>query len=807
MRKADTKALSVLTAVLTSIPLVSMAQPADNRSATIEEVIVTAQKVEESLQDTPVSVAAFSQDDLEQIGVSEARDVAKFTPNLTMRKQTASQDNYAVAIRGMSSGETALAIDPTVGIYHDGVYIARSTGAAFDIVDLQRIEVLRGPQGTLFGRNTIGGAINIVTQKPKGEFAFKQGVTYAARDSRRYHTTIDTPAIGDFAAKLSFLRTAYDGEYRSLYTGGQLGQGESNAFRLAVNWAPSETFVVDYAYDKSDRENNPNTQQLSFVRPGHVALGGAILRQAAAYADEDRISQLAVKNSRGDIADSDIDGHALTAEWELSENLTMKWIGSYREWDSGTVATDFGSFRSDGTSVYDTSGRFVAGSGYFNPQPIPAGNLVATFDAFRESSQRQQSHEFQFIGKALDERLSYIAGLYYFEEKAEETNPQFFTLPALFAYTDPITAGVVGGLPNGGFGVDVFLASPAFAYATDNSSWAAFGQFTYNLMTNMDITLGLRYTEDKKETELTNNLKPTSSSGLASTSLQTVVDDDSWTKFNPSLTVDYRWSEQLSTYAKVATGYRSGGYNVRSSSVQDFRTPFDEEDVISYEVGWKSDLLNRSLRLNGSLFYLEYSDRQIAQFAAGSSGASTVIVNAGESNTTGLELEGVWLVSPGLRVIASYGYLDLEYDEFITGEVNRVTGFPTGVNRDIADEANTNLYSPEHSGSVAVEYEFAPWSFGQLRLRADAYYTDEISFHPQFDLYDESDEHHVVNARATLSDIPLGAGVLKLSAWGKNLENKEYRDFGIDFGGLGIVTNTYAPLRSWGLDIVYEFNR
>ena len=183
-------------------------------------------------------------------------------------------------------------------------------------------------------------------------------------------------------------------------------------------------------------------------------------------------------------------------------------------------------------------------------------------------------------------------------------------------------------------------------------------------------------------------------------------------------------------------------------------------------------------------------------------------MNAGESNTTGLELEGVWLVSPGLRVIASYGYLDLEYDEFITGEVNRVTGFPTGVNRDIADEANTNLYSPEHSGSVAVEYEFAPWSFGQLRLRADAYYTDEISFHPQFDLYDESDEHHVVNARATLADIPMGRdGTLKLSAWGKNLENKEYRDFGIDFGSLGIVTNTYAPLRSWGLDIVYEFNR
>ena len=801
MRKADTKALSVLTAVLTSIPLVSMAQPADNRSATIEEVIVTAQKVEESLQDTPVSVAAFSQDDLEQIGVSEASDVAKFTPNLTMRKQTASQDNYAIAIRGVSSGETALAIDPTVGIYHDGVYIARSTGAAFDIVDLQRIKVLRGPQGTLFGRNTIGGAINIITQKPRGEFAFKQGVSYGARDSRRYQTTIDTPALGDVAAKLSFLRTSYDGEYRSLYGGGQLGQGESNAFRLAVNWAPTEQFMLDYSYDKSDRENNPNTQQLSFVRPGHVAVGGAIFRQAAAYADDDRVSQLSVRNSRSGVAYSDIDGHSLTAEWVFSENLTMKWIGSYREWDSGTEATDFGSFPSDGASVYDTTGRYAAGSGFFNPVLIPAGALVPTFDALRESAQRQNTHEFQFIGNAFDSKLNYIAGLYYFEEKAEETNPQFFTLPA------PIAYGSVGGPPAGitgtfpfGVGADVFLGSPFFAYETDNSSWAAFGQFTYTATTNLDITLGLRYTEDEKETVLTNQ--------FGASGVQTYTDDDSWTKFNPSLTVDYRWNEQLSTYAKVATGYRSGGYNVRSSSEADFRNPFDEEDVVSYEIGWKSDLLDRRLRLNGSIFHLEYSDRQIAQFAAGSGGASTVIVNAGESTTTGLEVEGMWQVTQGLRLIASYGYLDLEYDEVITGEVNRVTGFPTGVNRDIADDANTNLYAPENSASLAVEYEFAPWSFGQLRLRADAYYTDEISFHPQFDLYDESDEHHVVNARATLADIPMGRdGTLKLSAWGKNLENKEYRDFGIDFGSLGIVTNTYAPLRSWGLDIVYEFNR
>ncbi len=799
------------------------AQPQDNRSGVIEEVIVTAQRVEESLQDTPVSVAAFSSEELEQLGVSEAGDVGRFTPNLEMRKQSASQDNYAIAIRGVASGETALAIDPTVGVYTDGVYIARSTGLAFDIVDLQRLEVLRGPQGTLFGRNTIGGAINIITQKPKGELALQQSFTYADRDYRKVRTTIDTDKFGDVAAKFSFLRSMKDGLWVSVYTGDDLGETSATALRLAVNWTPTDRVSVDYAYDKSDRESNASTQQLTQVRETYSAAaggfnpfyGGAYYDAAEAADSPDRQGKLFIAMSGGDESSSDIDGHSVTVEWDWSDRSTVKSITSYREWKSLARGTDFGSFASpaDGSlcpiAVYDiTTG--ACGS------PVPVGTLVSLFAAKRDSSQRQLSQEFQVVGTLLDERLSYNVGLYYFEEQAHEINPQTFVLPANVVAAGAESNGFFVGAHN--TGKSVLLERPFFEYKTDNQSYAIYGQFTYNLMQDLDVTFGYRYTIDEKETTLTNELDSVVGDLLAAPPVipaaavkKTLVEDDTWENFNPSLIVDYRWNEMLSTYFKVATGYRSGGFNVRSSTSTAFREPFNEENIISYEIGWKSDLFDRRVRFNGALFHIDYEDRQIAQFEAGAGGASNTIVNAGEQKVDGFEFDVLYVPVTGLRILAGYSYLDVDVEEFITSKVDPVTGFPTnpGVNEDIAGNGSLdNTYAPQHSGMLAIEYEFAPWEIGQLMVRVDANYTDEISFHPQLNLFDESDDHYLINARATLSDIPVGGdGNFRIALWGKNLENKEYRDFGIDFGQLGFAIANYGELRSYGMDFIYEYNR
>ncbi len=781
---------------------------AQGRTAVLEEIIVTARRTEESIQDTPISMQAFSSRDLEQIGAFEAGAVAAFTPNVRMQKQTSSLDNYSYSIRGVSASETSLAVEPTVGLYLDGVYIARNTGAAFDIVDLERIEILRGPQGTLFGRNTIGGAINIITEKPRGDFAFKQLLSFGNYGYRRSQTTIDTPKVGDFAFKLSYMQSEQDGWMRSSINGGRLGDRESEAFRFAARWTPTDDITVDYTFDRSERQSNPSMEQLSHVRDLHVALGGDAYAQAQAIASQSRQRRIPIEVTDPRDSFSDIDGHALTVEWLATPDLTIKSITSYREWDGGVDNTNFGSIVADGATLFDLDATLASVLPPANGAPVAVqqGSNVPLFGASRRSDQKQFTQEFQFIGTAMNDNLFYNVGLYYFEEKTNESNPQQLILPTLFLFgpdrsLEAFAGDVLPQLPNSGMGTSMLVRQPHFAYGTDNKSYAAYGQFTYTIDYDLDITLGLRYTYDKRRTYLVNQFDDI---GLAR-----ISDGDTWTQFNPSLTVDYRWTPDLSTYAKVATGYRAGGYNTRATTSTSFRSPVDEEEIISYEIGLKSDWLDRSLRVNAAVFYMDYTDQQVAAFEAGAGGASTQIVNAGESTTRGLEIDVLWAPLPGLRLSASYGYLDVTYDEFITTLLDPVTGTQIGTeNVDIADIAATNRYAPKHSASGSIEYEFEPFRFGTLTLRLDATYVDDFTYHPQFVLYDGTDSHTLLNARATLADIPAGRdGRMRVATWVRNITNKDYREFGIDFGGLGFAVNTWNEPRAFGLDFVYEYNR
>lgn len=776
------------------------------RAEQIEEVVVTARRVEESLQDTPVSVTAFSSEDLEQIGVSEPKDMAKHAPNVTIRKQTSTNNDYTLGIRGVAEAEPALAIDPAVGLYIDEVYIARNAGMAFDIVDLKRIEVLRGPQGTLFGRNTIGGAINIITEKPRGEFSYQLQGGVGDESHDRLKATIDTPTVGGLSAKLSILNNTRDGEVRSIYGGDKLGGQRNRAYRLGLRWAGAEAWSAEYSYTRTEGSGNGNQVQLTHVRPIYADpdgqfYGGPFYEQAAAHADPDRLSQLAQLASDPGLTEITIDGHTLHLEWEASENLTIRSITGYREFEDFTVS-EFNTFivQNDG-DVLD--GRQLETQGQVST--VPAGTFVPLFRAPRDRQHEQVTQEFQFIGGLFDDKLRFNVGLYYFQEEGFEDNPQEFVLP-----TALIANFAGGGLPGGladaisdiaateGTASATFLARP-FQEGIDNKAYAAYGDFTWVVTQNFEITLGGRYTVDERFTSIRNIFDGESK----------VLDaEDEWNNFNPSLTFDYRWSDEVSTYAKVATGYRSGGFNVRATTEESFKTPFDPETLTNYEVGLKSDLLARKLRLNGALFHYSYEDRQVAAFEAGTGGASSKIVNAGESTTTGLELEAIYIPWAGTRIIANYGYQDVEFKEFISGELDPVTGFPTGRgNIDIADDAATNRYAPESSGSLAIEHSLDPWSFGRLTLRVDGTYTGSISFHPQLNRFDSSRAHTLFNARATLADIPVGSGNLRLALWGKNLTNEEYRDFGIDFGILGFTVNTYAPLTSYGFDLIYAFNR
>ncbi len=776
-------------------------------SMALEEVIVTAQKRSASLQDTPISVAAFGQEELVAMGVNDIGHVAQYTANLQIDRQPSSLDNVGFSIRGVGTGETSLLNENTVGMYVDGVYIARSTGSVFDIVDLERIEVLRGPQGTLYGRNTIGGAINVISEKPLDEFGVKQIFTAGNRGLFRSKTTVDTGQLGDmFSAKFAYNYAEHDGLVENSVHGNELGANDSTAYRIALRLTPTDKFTADYTYDNSERQSNSALSQIVATRPPNNQIGGAITNAATAFASQDRLSALPMAFAPDEDGNSDIEMHTLTLEWDINDNLTLKSITADREWDSGTTGTDFGSFQSDGATVLQDP---TIAPGQF----VPEGEYVSVFLAQRQSDNEQFTQEFQLLGDAFDEKLQFTLGLYYFEEESNEDNPQSFVLPATFAYgSQPpalqgfLCADFVSPAPC--FGKDVILSSPIFQYGSDNESTAAYGQFTYSFTDALDLTVGIRYTEDEKEAYLRNS-RIVDAEGNVITS----VGDDKWDNTSGSFTANYAWNDDVRTYFTFSQGYRAGGFGARASSEEDFKLGFDEETVTNYELGLKSDWMDSRVRVNAAIFYMEYDDAQVNSFKAGEGGASSVVSNAGELEIKGAELELTAQITEGLRLMFNYGYTDAEYKEYITGRVDPVTALPDPSedadelgNEDISDVAIVGR-TPEHNGSLILSYDFQPFSWGQMNMRVDATYRDEMTFHAQQNLYDSTEDQTLINARLTLSQMEVLGGNLMLSAWGKNLTDEEYREWGIDFGTLGFAIDSFKEKRSYGLDITYEFGR
>lgn len=722
----------------------------------LEEVVVTAQKREEFLQQTPISMTAFSADQLAQMGASRAIDIAQYTPNISIVANTISNSGLAVSIRGMQSSDASLAADSKIGLYLDGVYLARIGSASFDVVDIEQIEVLRGPQGTLWGKNTTGGSINMVTEKPSGQFRFKQVLSLGNFDYWRSNTTVDTPEWHGLAAKFSFNRMRKDGDVENTHpSSSTLGEMDNEAYAIALRWTPTDEFTADYSYDRHNRDGVGPSLQLSAVNPGLAArptawlTGAGGLRPianpfhaAAAEVDGHRRTHLSVNARQEHI---DLAGHNLTLSYELGD-IELKSVTGYRTYD-GIKPADF-----DGGTY-----------------------SIPIFEADNFETHTQFSQELQVVGSALDDRLSYVAGLYYFMENGEAENPQTFAVAA-------------GTLPSG----ERILASVTtpLRYTTHNYSAAAYSQASYTPVFDdkLRLTLGLRYTRDHKQSKLVTR-------GAEA--------EHEWSAVNPAFIVDYQLLDDMNLYGKVTTGYNAGVFNIRATSAALFNEPADEENLTNYEVGMKSEWLDRRLRVNTSLFWMDYEDLQVNQFVASATGASSIISNAGKARVRGLELEVMARPIPELTVSANWGYTDFDYQEFITS-IDQVTGIAV----DSADSAKPAL-APKNTANIGVEYQFQPWSFGALSARVDASYSDSYDFHPFLTRYTHADSRTLYNARLTLADVAVAQGVLSVSAWGKNLTDEEYIangiDFGVDSGSLGFAGVIYGPRRSYGVDLTYRY--
>ena len=736
-------------------------------------IVVTAQKREDSLQSTPLAISAITTDEIVAQGIADVADLSAIAPNLSSAKTTAATTNVAIFIRGIGEADPGLTLDSPVALYVDGIIVGRSAGSAFDIVDLERIEVLRGPQGTLYGRNTTGGAVNLITKQPSNEFGVEAFGSYGNFNFFQGRVSIDTGTLGEtgLRAKVSYLHKQRDGYFDDLNSPSSEDPGAYNtdAVRATLAFNRNEGFKADYTFSYNDTESYAIPFQLASVRPdiaATLALSPA-LGGSEPIISLDRVD--AIRLNDGLITD-EVTGHTLAMELELNENLVLRSLSGYRTWDNTASNGDLDG--NDNLRVFTVSPAILA-----PPNPfIPTGvQEVSLFTTDNERSQEQFSQEFNVLGEY--DRFNFVLGGYFFTEEADEDNPQFFTI----FIPSPVPIPLGPGLSASTLAVPT---STRLIYQHENESLAFFGQGTYNFTDALRLTVGARYTMDDKslvqESPIVREL------------------DRSFEELTYAATIDYDISPDVLVYARYATGYKAGGFNARS--VND---GFDPETIASYEAGMKGEFLNNTLRLNLALFYSDYTDVQIQQFLAGSGGATSITVNAGSATYQGIEAELIAIPVTGLTLSGSIGYVDRDYQTFLFRDpaTNQVI--------DIAEDASFR-YSPPLTGQAAIAYEFEPFDFGTFSLRADYSYVgargyDPLDFrNPRAQLI-QDDAYHTVDLRATLGDIQIGNGEALVALWGRNVLDEEYQNSAIDFGGLGFAGISYAEGATYGIDLRFRY--
>ena len=704
------------------------------RRTSLEEVIVTAQKRPQLLQDTAIAMSVLKSEQLELQGISSLGDMGGGAiASLRMFASGNTPSNLIVGIRGNGTGDPSeITRDGAVAVYLDGVYMARSQGLALELSELERIEVLRGPQGVLFGRNSIGGAVSLVTKKPTGQFGIKQALTMGRFNEIKSVTRINLPEMFGVKAKLDYQHSERDGWVNNTAPGeADFSEYKKDGGKLSLSWQINDQFDVSYSYDHSVMDT---VQRYFQFYKDNIGVFGE---------ERQRLNETRLPVTPLDPTNSEQKGHSLVATWDYSD-ISIKSITAHR------------SLNVDANTNY-------AGVLYFNGL-----NDASVID------QNQFSQELQLVGG--NNRFEWVAGLYYLDEDVSKNLQDSFTLdifgvfgPALSAIDPPTTFDALG---SGDF-------LPPRIVDAEARSTAVYGQFSWNpdiLENRLELTIGTRYTEDKKsaarfEFDLSESSQKSDHLG-------------------GSIALHYRWLDDFSTYLKWGTAYKAGGVNSRSVSF----TPFAEEIVSTWELGLKSEFWDHRARLNVAIFATDYKDIHLDFQDPLNALIVETINGANKAEVDGLELDLAMNPIAGLVVSLSYSYLD----SFMPLQPNPLD--------------NGALISfalplaPKHAGALALDYSFLPKDYGQLNLHFDITSTDHYSFLPYGE--QRTDAYSLLNTRVELSDINIGAGPgsLKASVWVKNLLDEEYIILAVGIGDpTASIGQVFGDPRTMGLDISYEF--
>ncbi|MCB2089188.1 MAG: TonB-dependent receptor [Sphingomonadaceae bacterium] len=814
-------------------------------------IIVTAQKREQNLQEVPLAISAIGSEKLDQLQVKDTLDISGLAPNVTAVGGTTSLGASIISIRGLTSGGSIdFSLDAANAVYLDGIYIARNGAAGLDVAEIERVEVLRGPQGTLFGRNTTGGAISFISKKPSNEFGVRAEVGYGNYNALSGKIVIDTGEIVDgLKATFSYSHRERDGFIDNLLEprdSRDPGARKSDGFRVALRYEPTDTGYFQYIFDWSKITGNPNAFQLTNVADGTprppVNVGGIDVVQtqqtsvaqylAGATSLEPQCAALNIPtreyrdavchNSAGGAMDK-MWGHNFQVGNDFGD-FGVKLTAGYRSWDSADYGSDLdgigtiqGSLFSQATLFNGFAGTPAAG---FLPFVFPAGtpqtviDFVANSpvpttsqDLFYTTAERthdQFSTELEISGDT--DSLDWVLGGFYFWEKGSVDNPQtsgfvLDTNAAVFSQFGPLSPVFQGSNP----AQYRLVVTPAVLnYTAGGESTAIYGQATVypgGRDSGLSLTAGGRYTWDSKSiTRFQNGAAPLATPERG---------DASFSKFTWNLMGRYELSQDVSVYARVATGYRSGGFNASGPVVAGTSQidSFGAESLISYEIGLKSQLFNRRLRLNIAGYRNVYDDLAITQpVLTGTGTFQTQIVNAGKVEYTGVEADFVAMIGDVFSIDGSVGYVDVKYKSFVAGQpVN-----PADPVVNIAEFSRAGYTSP-FTANLALNAVFPIGNNGmELRARVgftheDGKYSFNNSISSPFNDQIKGEDADLVDAQIVLDKIPLGGSEARIMIWGKNLTNDHNLVRGIDFGPLGYAGGYFNDPRTFGATIGFKY--
>lgn len=765
--------------MLLAVPAFGSASEENRRAdRPIEEIVITAQKRQTNLYETPGSISALTSEDIALRNIDSVEEISHLAPSVNFSQF---QSYAQVTVRGIGTDIASAYAEPGVALHVDGVYRGGLISSASLLFDVERIEILRGPQGTLYGRNATGGNINVISNTPGDTFSADISQAVGNFGMARTEASLDAPVSDRASVRVAVLYEDRDNYRDNRVANAELNDNETRAGRAALRLEPNDALEVVLTADWIDMDLGGPVWQLTEYNP----LGPNFLSPA---------------NPGGALA---LPGSCGPVSCETAFNLQFPT-------PAGPPLTDTEDVRHDTVSKFTGEQKSLSANISYDIGDVTVRSVTGYFDSDRDDLLDNDATELDFLVQGLDaeydeisqeinisnansdSRLQWIAGLYYYEQQYESLST--FAFPAIQRFVEagaglatigqPFPPGVLATLGPRADGSASAIPFVDWRFDQDTESTAVFGQTTFGLTDRLSATIGLRRTWDEKSAR-----QSVFSNGLSPVTCTDLEQDEDWSRTTGTAGLDMRINEGTLVYATFSKGYKSGGFNNATCGNQ-----FDPEDIDAYEVGIKSSLAEDRVQLNAAVFQSDYDDYQGKVFINN----STVIQNAAAADIWGVELEWLAVLGNSWRLFGNASYLDSEFQEYLG--LNPL-GAP-GVLEDFS--GNSLPRSPEWQINAGLEYTYALPNGSDLIFVLDYSYTDEQNFSDADLPQSFQDSYSITDARIVWHHYRDSGARVSIQGFVTNLTDEEYANALVPTGIIGNTVANYGPPRAYGIVLSYE---